>query len=113
MPQFLLKLQLQTKSAYTGYRTQELMIKMCMTKRLCGKKPCILREILKYLIKTIVLNHLPAYTFETPDQISATQITFLVEELFPCIPVKPFLGGYYQLQSHWALASKTLDFSNF
>lgn len=57
---------------------------------------CILREILKYLIKIItLLYNLPAYTFEIPDQILVTQITLLVQELFTYTPIKPFLGRHH------------------
>ena len=44
-----------------------------------------------------MLYDLPAYTNEIPDQISATKTTFLVQELFTYIPIKPFLGVYYHL----------------
>lgn len=75
----------------------------------------ILREILKYLIKIItLLYNLPAYTFEIPDQIFSTiQIMFLVQELFTCIPIAPYLGVYYHLYIVSGLFSPNSDFPKF
>lgn len=59
-----------------------------------------------------MLYDLPAYTNEIPDQISATQ-TFLVQELFTYIPIKPFSGVYYHLYIVSGLFVFQIDFSNF
>jgi len=42
---------------------------------------------------------LPAYTPEIPAQISATQITFLVQELFTYIPIKAIFRGVLSFYS--------------
>ena len=52
---------------------------------------------------------LPAYTPEIPAQISATQIIFLVQELFTDLP-KSFLGVYYLFTASGLFVFQILTF---